>query len=123
MFYLINLTYLANLKHYFFTFDISVLLNKFNIPSKQDNSVGELVRGVLLNKFNIPSKLDDDNIVKPLSVLLNKFNIPSKHSIVWICLRLVFYLINLTYLANILLENGWLYMVFYLINLTYLANL
>ena len=80
MFYLINLTYLANATARQNSSDFGVLLNKFNIPSKR-MMVTDICRdGVLLNKFNIPSKLVA-------------------------CIRTaqsVFYLINLTYLANMM---------------------
>ena len=56
VFYLINLTYLANVDNVNIKRDLGVLLNKFNIPSKLLILALQPVLRVLLNKFNIPSK-------------------------------------------------------------------
>ena len=79
VFYLINLTYLANAiagvliyAYVFYLINLTYLANLVFAKQTLDGSV-------LLNKFNIPSKLLCITFVDIISVLLNKFNIPSKH--------------------------------------------
>ena len=79
MFYLINLTYLANCSN----------------PSDSLDYVFYLINLTYLAN----TKQEFKNLV--LSVLLNKFNIPSKRWLYIDRFEKVFYLINLTYLANL----------------------